>query len=365
MGSVKQEKSNVTVSVSSRTVLRVILIIIASVLVLKFLTSIGHILTLILISAFLALALNPAVSWISKHLKSRSRVWATGLAYIAVLTLLISFFSFVIPPLVRQTADFISDVPRTISEFQNQDSALANFVRRYNLDQQLNDLSRDFNARVIPEVRSQVFDTATRIGSTIISVLTVLVLTFMMLVEGPLWIKRFWAVQSTAQREHKKKLAYKMYRVVTGYVNGQLLVAIIAGTFALVALLIASTLLNVSVNAIALAGIIALLALIPMIGATIGAVIVVFICLLTSVPLALIMAVFFLIYQQIENVTIQPYIQARQNELTPLLVFVAALVGVGFGGLLGGFVAIPVAGCIKILVEDYFNRKEQTLEAKA
>ncbi len=209
-----------------------------------------------------------------------------------------------------------------------------------------------------------MFDTATRIGSTIISIITVLVLTFMMLIEGPVWLKKFWAAQPAAKRERGKRLAYRMYRVVTGYVNGQFLVAIIAGGFALVALLIASTLYDVSINAIALAGIIALTGLIPMIGATIGAAVVVVVCLFTSVPLALTMAVFFLIYQQVENITIQPYIQSRQNELTPLLVFVAALVGVGFGGLLGGFVAIPAASCLKILIEDYFARKKNAVEAR-
>jgi len=355
---------NIQVTVATRTVLRVIVLIIASVLVLKFLTQAAHVITLILFSAFLAVALNPTVSWISEQLKSRSRVWATGLAYVAVLTGLISFFSLIIPPLVNQTGDFIANVPQLIQDFQTQDSAPARFVRRYNLDVQLNDLSRDFSRRIIPEVRSGVFDTATRIGSVIVSIVTVLVLTFMMLVEGPVWIKRFWGTQLASRREHNKKLAHRMYHVVTGYVNGQLLIAIIAGGFALTALLIVSTLLDISINAVALAGIITITSLIPMIGATIGASVVVLVCLFASVPLALIMAVFFLIYQQIENVTIQPVIQSRQNELTPLLVFIAALLGIGFGGILGGFVAIPLAGCLKIVIEEYFLRKKQTLEAK-
>jgi len=69
------------------------------------------------------------------------------------------------------------------------------------------------------------------------------------------------------------------------------------------------------------------------------------------------MAIFFILYQQIENVTLQPYIQSKHNELTPMLVFIAALLGIGFGGLLGGLVAIPIAGCLKVLAEDYFERK--------
>ena len=149
----------------------------------------------------------------------------------------------------------------------------------------------------------------------------------------------------------------KMYDIVTSYVNGQLLISAIAAVFALFGLLIASTLLGVSINAVGLAGIIAITGLIPMIGTLIGATIVVSVSLLSSLPLAIIMLAFFIVYQQIENVTIQPYIQSKKSELTPLLVFIAAILGIGFGGLLGAFIAIPVAACLRIVIIDYYQRK--------
>jgi len=100
--------------------------------------------------------------------------------------------------------------------------------------------------------------------------------------------------------------------------------------------------------------------LIPMIGNTIGGILVVLACLFVSTPLAIIMAIFFVLYQQIENVSLQPYIQAKYNELTPLLVFVAALIGISYAGFLGALIAIPVAGCAKILFLDYLERKQRT-----
>ena len=179
-----------------------------------------------------------------------------------------------------------------------------------------------------------------------------------------MWLGKILRLQQPKHRAHRKELALQMYRVITNYVNGQLLIATIAAGFALVGMLIASTVFNVSINAIGLAGIIALTGLIPMIGNTLGAAIVVLVCALSSFPLALTMAIFFLVYQQIENVTIQPYIQSRKNELTPLLVFIAALFGIGLGGLIGGFVAIPLAACIRILANDYYqNRAAKTEEA--
>lgn len=146
-----------------------------------------------------------------------------------------------------------------------------------------------------------------------------------------------------------------MYLVITGFVNGQLVVASIAAFFALIAMLIASNILNVSVNAVGLAGVVCLTGLIPMFGNAAGSLIVVAVCALTSLPLAIVMALFFLVYQQIENMTIQPVIQSRKSELTPLIVFIAALIGLSFGGLLGAIVAIPAAGCLKVLLNDYYR----------
>ena len=352
-----------TVTVTNRTVLRVIALIIGSVLLVQLLGRMSHVLTLIFAAFFLALALNPAVNWISRQLQIKSRVRATGIAYLLVIVSLVVFFSLVIPPLVRQTANFIDTVPQTVNNFQTQDSSVARFARKYNLDDKLNEFGREFSNRA-GNYTGPVLDTASRLAGAIVSLLAVLVLTFMMLVEGPVWLERILSYVPARRREHHKKIAMKMYRIVTGYVNGQVLIAAIAAGFAMVVLFISSNIFNVSVNPIALGGIVFLFGLIPMIGNTLAAVIVSLVCLFSSVGLALTVLVFFLIYQQIENATLQPYIQAKNNELTPLLVFVAALLGAGFGGILGAFVAIPAAGCFKILLEDYLTRKKLTPETE-
>lgn len=344
------------VTVSNRTVVRIILLIVATIIGIRFALSISNVLVLIFVSFFLALALNPAVGWISRKMGLKSRATATGIAYVVVIAIIGSFLTYVVPPLVRQTVEFVNDVPQTIESLQSDDTAAGRFVRRYDLDQQLDGFKDNIEERT-KNLRQPVVATAGRVGSALVSIITVLVLTFMMLVEGPAWLKRYIRLLPKKRREHHKELATKMYRVVTGYVNGQLLLALIAASMAFIVIVIASTLLNVSVNAVALAGILIFTGLIPMIGNTIGGVLVVLACLFVSAPLAIIMAVFFVLYQQIENVSLQPYIQSKYNELSPLLVFVAALVGVGFGGFLGALVAIPAIGCAKILLLDYLERR--------
>ncbi len=357
----KNTDKQIIINIDSVTVIRVLALVVASLLVLGFLENVVQPLTLIFMAFFLALALNPAVSTIADKLKSKSRMRATGVAYLIVLAFLAAFIAFVIPPLVNQTVDFIKEVPGTIQDYKNEDSPLNDFVHRYNLDEQVDRFSQDFGNR-FGDIGGPVLSTAGVIGSTVAKTVTVLVLTFMMLVEGPAWLKRFWAMQPASKRARRQIVAQRMYRVVTNYVNGQVLIAALGGLFASIAIFIFSQIFNAPVNAIALGGIIALFALLPLIGTILGAVIVTLACLLVSVPLAIAVAIYFIVYQQIENVTIQPYIQSRGNKLTPLIVFIAALLGVGLGGILGAFVAIPVAGCIKVLVEDHYARRVESVK---
>lgn len=359
----KNQKERITISVESGTMIRAVAIVIGALLLLSFLSAIQTALKILFIAFFLALALNPAVSWISRSLRIGNRVAATGLAYILVLAFLIGFFSIVIPPLIRQTNDFVKTVPQTIQDFKQSDSSISRFVYKYEIDQEIDDLASNLEERFTKTLNKSVLSTAGAVGSAVASTITVLVLTFMMLVEGPVWINRYLSMQAKKKRNHHKQLLERMYRAVTNYVNGQVIIAFIAGTAALIGLTVFSSIYDVTINQIALAGIVSLFALMPLIGTTIGSVIVVLACLFVSFPLALTMAIFFILYQQIENVTIQPYIQSKSSNLTALIVFTAALVGVTFAGILGAFVAIPTAACIKILLEERYRNHLQKAES--
>ncbi len=347
-------KNKTELTVSYNTLFRIIVVVLGSVLLLRAIVALAHPITLILVAFFLAMALNPAVSWVSRHLKGKSRTLPTAVAFITVLVALTTFFSLVIPPLITQVSDFVGQIPSTVQNLKTEDSTVGRAVRKYGLDKQIDTFNKDFTSRVGAK---PVLNTFTRVTGTLVSILAVLAMTFMMLNEGPTWLKRLSVLIPEDEREQKKEMVYKMYRMVTGYVNGQLIMASIAASFFLVFLLVTSTLLHVSVNAVALAGILAIFGLIPMIGNPLGAVFVVSACLLASPQLAIIVLIYFVIYGQIENVTLQPYIQSRQNELTPLTVFVAALIGISYGGILGALFAIPVAGCLRILLIDWAQRK--------
>lgn len=352
----KDHKQTITVSFTNKTLIRTLLFILLAFLFVGFLARISTALKLILISGFLALALNPVVSWISNVLPNKSRVRATAVAYLAVIAIIIGFIIIIVPPLVKQSIDFVDTIPLSVDDIRNQDTPIVRFIERYNLTKQYTQAVSEIKES-LNNVTGQAYSVITTIGSGLVAVITVLVMTFMMLVEGPQWKRRIIAIQPKNKVDKRSIMFNDMYRMVTGYVNGQLLVALIASIFAFFALAIASTILQVSINPIALAAIVGFMGLIPMIGNTIAAVIVVVFCLFASLPLAIVMAVFFLIYQQVENATLQPYIQSKYNELTPLTVFIAAIIGVSVAGFLGALIAIPFAGCLRIYFKNYYGDK--------
>ena len=348
----------VVVNISNRTIVRTILWVVLTIMLYHFIGRITHPLTLIFASFFLALALNPVVSLISRKLHIKSRVRAAAVAYLTVLVILGVFLTLITPPLVRQTRDFINDVPQIVNNFQQQNTGIARAARKYNVDQKLSQSAKDFASKY-SNFGGTLLDTGKRVIGAIVSVLAVIVLTFMMLVEGPRWMNVILGALPDKNCAHHKKVIHRMYKAVSGFVNGQVILAAVAGTCSLIALEIASHLLAVPINAVALAGIVAVIGLIPLFGNPISSSIVILVCLLNSGSLALVMLIYFLVYYQIENMTLQPYIQSRINQLTPLLVLIAALLGIGFGGLLGAIVAIPVASAIKILIEEYYENNMQ------
>lgn len=357
----RDKEDNITVSFSNKTVIRVVLFVAVGFVLLGFISALSSALQLIFISFFLALALNPAVSWLSRHLPGNSRVGATAVAYLVVVSLVVAFFAVIVPPLVRQGIDIVQDIPTSVSDIENQDTPIVRFIRDNNLTSQYTSIVSDVKDN-LEGFTSKAVSTATYVGNGIIAIITVFVMTFMMLVEGPRWVQKFFEIQPKNKLAKRKQVLSDMYRMVTGYVNGQLFIATVAAIFALLALAIGTTVFDVSVNILGLACIVGVVGLIPMIGNTIAAVLVVIICLFASLPLAITMAIFFLVYQQIENATFQPYIQSKYNELTPLTVFIAAILGVAVAGFLGALVAIPVVGCIRIYILAYYGDK---LQAKA
>jgi predicted PurR-regulated permease PerM len=324
-------------------------------LALSALNKASHALILIGTALFLALALNSPVHWLGQHLPGKrrgNRSLATTISFLIIILLLGGFLASVMPPLIRQTNDFVAAVPGLVREVKNQNSDIGRFVRHYKLEGQVQNLSNELSLR-LKNAGGTAVSSAKRIGSSVFAVVTILVLTFMMLVEGPRWLKTFGQLIPGEHSADAERIGHGMYQVIKGYANGQVTLALIA------ALLITPMLFILGISyPVALIVVIFLCGLIPLVGHTIGAVIISLVALFTSPWSALIIFCYYIFYQQVENYLIQPHIQASTTHLSPLLVFVSLVIGISFGGLFGGLVAIPIAGCVRVALLDYLHSKK-------
>lgn len=358
----RKNGKEIEVTISNGTVLRVLFMTIAAFLLLMAIKTAAHALTLITVAFFLSLALNAPVHRLAQSLpgkKRGSRTAATTISFFIVVLLVAGFVASIVPPLVKQTSNFISVAPNLVEDVHNQNTSLGRFVREHKLESQVDNFAGQLSER-LKTAGGEAFNTLNRITSNVFSVLTVLVLTFMMLVEGPAWLALANRLIPEDKKEHTNKLAGQMYVVVKGYVNGQVLLAALAALIIVIPLFV----LNISYP-IALMVIVFICGLIPLVGHTIGAIIVSLVALFHSPIDAIIILIYYIAYQQIENYAIQPRLQANKTNLSPLLVFGSVIVGVSFSGLLGGLLAIPIAGCLKILVLDYLKRKQILEPVKA
>lgn len=352
----------VKIDVDTRTFVRFGLVALAFFIAIVAVYHVRSSLITIGIALFLALALNPPVSWIAAHLpgKNNNRVGATAIAYLFVLALLSGLVVTIVPPVVEQSSKFADTVPGLIDQATDQQAVFNDFIQRYGLQEQVDSAienAKDQAASVASNLGNLLVSGAGAVFSGAATLIFVLVLAFLMLVEGPAWLQKIWGLyDNQANLERHRTLVHKMYRVVTGYVNGQILIASIAAVCTLVTVLILSAVFPLPGNlALPLATLVFLTGMIPMIGATLGAVLVTLILLLNSTPAALIFLAYFIVYQQIENNFIAPTIQSRRVELSALAVLIAILIGVSLFGLLGGLISIPIAGCIRVLLLDYLD----------
>jgi predicted PurR-regulated permease PerM len=284
-----------------------------------------------------------------------SRVLGTGAAYLIVLAAIGLFVYSAIPPLISDSRDLLDRVPEYVADIRSQDNAVGEFVRNYDIDQEARELVTSITER-LGQTDGPILDGLSRITTSLVTVLTVLVLTFLMLVEGPDWLNLFWSIYPNSKEKAHRELAGKMYQVVTGYVNGQLLVALIAGITSMLFMIIVARI--DPQTAVPLAGIVGLAGLIPLIGTTLASAVVIIVALLNSLGAALAMLIFFITYQQIENNVIQPFVQSRTIDMSPLLVLVAVIVGFSTLGLIGAILSIPAAGVVRVLIIHYFTHHQ-------
>lgn len=351
----------VRIDIDTRTFIRFGLVVIGFIVAALAIYSARTALIIIGASFFLALALNVPVGAISRRLPGRSRVGATAISYLAVVAILVGVTMFVIPPIVQQTAKFAQTVPEIVDQASSEWGGIDALIDQYHLRDQVDAALESIQENASTWAANAGRGVVSSIGSVfsfIMAALIMLVLTFLMLIEGPAWKKRILSLYADKEKRRRhERLADQMYRVVTGYVTGQILVSAIGAACSALAVVILSFVFpevptNLAVTTIAIAFV---FTLIPMFGSTIAGVLISVLIAFNSLWAAVIFAFFFIVYQQIENNIISPPIQAKRIDLSALVVLASVTIGIYVLGLIGGIIAIPIAGCIRVLIQEYLQ----------
>lgn len=342
-----------TVQKTAKVISTVILFGVAVLLVYKLRT----ILYWLAIGAFLAIIINPAVDWFTQRMPGKRRGLAAAIVILIMLLILTSLAIVFIPPLIRQITTLIDNFPATVDRVSNQIQYSDNSVFRVLREHGAINYLRSHQGEIGSAVSAFFIKSLQNVGSTLSSIaafFTIFAMAMYMSVNGPNYVRVLRGLLPHRHQKDVEELNGRMYTAVTGYVNGNLLTSAIAavtsGSMALIAGLPYPSLLGLAVG---------LTDLIPMIGATLGAVIVLIVALTVSLKATIIMLIFFIVYQQFENYVLQPKVMSRTIQMSSFAVFVSALCGGVLAGLPGALVAIPAGACIQILLQHYIPIPKQ------
>jgi predicted PurR-regulated permease PerM len=340
-----------------RTILSILGIVLAVAAALQLLWLARQVLTWVVIALFLALALNPLVEWLERRVVRR-RVLATALAFFSALAVIAVLGLIFVPTLVDEVDQFASAVPSYVEEVTEGRGRLGFLQTEYQIVDRVEEAIERGGASQILGGAGTAVSVTRSILTIVVATITIAVLTFFMLLEGPNWISRFYSLLPEESQPRWREIGRRIYRTVGGFVSGALLIALIAG-------LVSGTFLSIVgvPYAIALALLVALLDLIPLAGATIAAVVVSTIAFIASgLAVGLAVLIFFVIYQQLENHILYPVVYSRTVALSPLAILIAVLIGASLAGILGALAAIPVAGAIQVILLDMLEHRRRRLE---
>ena len=334
-----------------RTVFLVIGILVSVGVTLKLLWISRHVLAWVFIALFLALALNPAVDWFERRYGGR-RGLATGTVMLLALVLIAGIGALFIPTLVDQVSGFAKKVPDYLHDITKGRGRLGFLQTKYHLVDKARDALHNGGAKKLFGLTGTAVAISKSVITAVVATVTIVFMTFFMLLEGPMWIDRFFGLMRPQTQKRWRSVGHDIYRTVGGYVTGNLLISLIAGVSTAIVLLIMGV-----PYWVALGLIVGILDLIPLAGATIAGIIISAVAFLHSIPAGIVVVVFFVVYQQIENHLLQPVVYGRTVQLSPLAVLISVLIGAELAGVLGALAAIPVAGTLQVILVDFLRSR--------
>ena len=331
-----------------RTILASIGLVLLTVVALMVVQRLERIIGLLVVAGFLAVVLTPPVDFLVRHRVRRSM--ATLLVFFMGLVLFGLMIAAFVQPIAREVDDFIDNFPEFVQDAREGRGAIGRLVQRFDIDTYIEE-NQDRLSEQLRNAGTPALDVLRQVASGVFSGVTILVLAFLMILEGPIITRGILnLIDDRTRRERVRAVAADCSKAITGYMAGNLVISFIAGI---------TTFLVLTIIDVPFAGVLGLWVafadLIPLIGATLGAIPTVMVAFLSSPTDGIIVLLFYVAYQQFENHLLQPTVMSRTVDLNPLGVLVSVLIGVELFGILGALLAIPVAGIAQVIIRNVYD----------
>jgi predicted PurR-regulated permease PerM len=304
--------------------------------------AVGQILLLMALAVVIAVGLDPAVTWMTRRGLPR---WAAVTSVLLLaLVVFAGFLALAIPVLVNQAATLANDVPRYLHSLHNHATFLGKLNARYHV---IRAIQKFINKGGSSAIAGGVFGFGKIVLDLVGAVVVTAILSVYLLADLPRVKRGMYQLAPQSRRARMVLLTDEIMARIGGYVLGDLLTSFIAG--------LGTWLWAMAFNipyAFLLGFLVALLDLIPVVGSTVGGIIVSLIALTVSFPLAIATAVFYLVYRFVEDYALTPKVMARTVQVPGLLTVIATLIGGTLLGIIGALVAIPAAAALMLLLEE-------------
>jgi predicted PurR-regulated permease PerM len=336
----------------------VTLTVLAIVGILEFLFQIRTILLWVLIGVILAIALQPAVGWLERH--RWKRILASLVVSFATVAVLLAVVIAIAYPVVFQADDFIRALPRILDHLFGTGGQLNFLETRFHVLERVASVTPEKVTSVVLGNQDTILAAVTTAASIVAATITILTIMVMMLIEGPRAWQSILDAMVAEERTWGERIGENFLRATGGYVRGNLGISVVAGVTSYIVLKI----LGVP-YAETLAVLVAVLDVIPLVGATIGAVIVCIVGFaLGGFVDGIVLVVYFVLYQQFENNVLQNIVYSKTVALSPLVVFIAALIGAALGGIVGVLLAIPITSAGWVLAGDLIALRKDRMDRR-
>lgn len=349
------DRTPVEVTISTRTLVRIVLTIFGLVALLAAFWAARAIVELVVISAFLALALNPIVTVLERRMNSRGG--AAVLVVLGVLIILALFIAALVTPIYSELRALTNRAPQLVDELRAW-GPFAQLDARYDFLERLRETATQYQDR-LPAQASNLLGYATAVVTGFGKSLTVLFMTLFLLLEIPRFLRTATELVRPGTADRSLVMFDQVNTTIARWTGGVLLVATIAGLVTGISAWVVGV-----PFALALGLLVGLFGIIPLIGATIGSTVVVLVAFTQSVTAGVIMLVIAISYQFLENHVIQPVVMRKTIDVSPFIVLVSVLIGASLLGIVGALLAVPVAGAAQVVLREVLTARRARVAAE-